>query len=137
MLCSDQDSGSPDHDLAADSAPGQRRDAVGGLLEREHATDDRADGSRVDEFCDLAQLFVKSIEAPDIRNEHGVPFQVFYGISGNTRRQWSIANAQRVIGYVPEDDSEVVYAEEIGRHLTGPARSAMVQGEARGGKGHR
>ncbi len=86
---------------------------------------------------DLTQLFVKSIEAPDIRNEHGVPFQVFYGISGNTRRQWSIANAQRVIGYVPQDDSEVVYAEEIARHLVWPAREAMVQGEARGGKGHR
>ena len=86
---------------------------------------------------DLAQLFVRSIEAPDIRNEFGVPFQVFYGISGNTRRQWSIANAQRVIGYAPEDDSEVVYAEEIGRRLTGPAAGGMVKGAARGGKGHR
>src|SRR5687767_3002718 len=28
---------------------------------------------------DLAQLFVKSIDAPDIKNEFGVPFQVFYG----------------------------------------------------------
>ena len=86
---------------------------------------------------DLAQLFVRSIETPDIRNENGVPFQVFYGISGNTRRQWSIANAQRVIGYAPQDDSEVVYAEEIAKHLTGPARAEMVAGEARGGKGHR
>ena len=86
---------------------------------------------------DLAQLFVKSIDAPDIRNEYGVPFQVFYGISGNTRRQWSIANAQRVIGYAPQDDSEVVYAAEIARHLTGPAQAAMVHGDARGGKGHR
>jgi nucleoside-diphosphate-sugar epimerase len=86
---------------------------------------------------DLAQLFVRSIDAPDIRNEHGVPFQAFYGISGNTRRQWSIADAQRVIGYAPQDDSEVVYAEEIRRHLTGPAQEAMVRGDARGGKGHR
>ena len=86
---------------------------------------------------DLAQLFVKSIDAPDIKNEFGVPFQVFYGISGNTRRQWSIANAQRVIGYAPQDDSEVVYAEEIARYVTGPARGSMVQGDARGGKGHR
>ncbi|HEU5315042.1 MAG TPA: NAD(P)-dependent oxidoreductase [Chloroflexota bacterium] len=86
---------------------------------------------------DLAQLFVRSIDTPDIRNEHGVPFQVFYGISGNTRRQWSIADAQRVIGYAPEDDSEVVYADEIRRHLTGPAQDRMVQGDARGGKGHR
>ena len=86
---------------------------------------------------DLAQLFVKSIDAPDIKNEFGVPFQVFYGISGNTRRQWSIANAQRVIGYAPQDDSEVVYAAEIAQHVTGPASASMVQGEARGGKGHR
>ena len=86
---------------------------------------------------DLAQLFVRSLDTPDIRNEYGVPFQVFYGISGNTRRQWSIANAQRVIGYAPQDDSEVVYAQEIARHLTGPARTAMVEGTARGGQGHR
>jgi nucleoside-diphosphate-sugar epimerase len=86
---------------------------------------------------DLAQLFVRSIDALDVRNEYGVPFQVFYGISGNTRRPWSIANAARVIGYAPEDDSEVVYADEIRRSLTGPARASMVQGAARGGKGHR
>ncbi|HEX2514654.1 MAG TPA: NAD(P)-dependent oxidoreductase [Chloroflexota bacterium] len=86
---------------------------------------------------DLAQLFRRSIEAPSIENELGVPFQVFYGISGNTRRPWSIANAQRVIGYAPQDDSEVVYAEEIRRFLTGPAGASMVSGAERGGQGHR
>jgi hypothetical protein len=85
---------------------------------------------------DLAQLFVRSIETPSIADEHGVPFQVFYGISDNTRKAWSIANARKVIGYAPQDDSEVVYAEEIRRHLTGPAREGMVDGEARGGQGH-
>lgn len=68
---------------------------------------------------DLTQLVVKSIDAPDIRDEHGVPFQIFYGISDNTRKFWSIANARRVIGYQPEDDSEVLYREEIHRCLTG------------------
>lgn len=66
---------------------------------------------------DLQQLFVKSIETPDITNEHGVPFQVFYGVSNNARAFWSIANARKVIGYAPQDDSEVVFADDIRRVL--------------------
>jgi len=66
---------------------------------------------------DMQQLYAKSIEAEDIRNADGIPFQVFYGISNNTRAYWSIANARKVIGYAPEDDSEMVFAEEIRRHL--------------------
>ena len=66
---------------------------------------------------DLQQLYVKSIETPDIRDEHGVPFQVFYGISANSRAFWSIANARRVIGYAPEDDSEIRFARLIADHV--------------------
>lgn len=66
---------------------------------------------------DLQQLVVKSIEAASIEDEHGIPWQVFYGISNNTRAFWSIANARRVIGYAPEDDSEVLFAEDIRRVL--------------------
>ena len=66
---------------------------------------------------DLQQLFVKSIETPDIRNEHGVPFQIFYGVSNNARAFWSIANARKVIGYAPQDDSEVAFADDIRRVL--------------------
>jgi hypothetical protein len=66
---------------------------------------------------DLTQLFVKSIEAEDIRDRYGVPFQIFYGISDNTRKFWSITNAREVIGYAPEDDSEVKYADDIRRLL--------------------
>lgn len=66
---------------------------------------------------DLTQLFVKSVECEDIRDPHGIPFQIFYGISDNTRKFWSIANARQVIGYAPEDDSEVRFAEDIRRHL--------------------
>ena len=62
---------------------------------------------------DQVQLFVRSVEAADIRNEHGVPFQVFYGVSGNTHNFWSIANARRVIGYAPQDDSQVLFADRI------------------------
>ena len=66
---------------------------------------------------DLQQLFVKSIETPDITNEHGIPFQIFYGVSNNARAFWSIANARKVIGYAPQDDSEVVFADDIRRVL--------------------
>jgi nucleoside-diphosphate-sugar epimerase len=86
---------------------------------------------------DLAQLFVKSVEAPDIEDEYGIPFQVFYGVSANTRSAWSIANARKIVGYEPRDDSEAVYADEIREFLLDPARHSMVQGEARGGKGSR
>jgi nucleoside-diphosphate-sugar epimerase len=67
---------------------------------------------------DLSQLIARSVEAEEIRDRYGVPFQIFYGISDNTRKFWSITNARAVIGYQPEDDSEVKYAEEIRRHLT-------------------
>ena len=72
---------------------------------------------------DLQQLYVKSIETPDVRNEDGLPFQVFYGISNNTRAFWSIANARRVIGYEPEDDSEQLFADDIHRYLSAPGRT--------------
>jgi nucleoside-diphosphate-sugar epimerase len=66
---------------------------------------------------DLTQLFTKAIEAPNIDNEHGIPWQVVYGISNNTRAFWSLANARAVLGYAPEDDSEVVFAKDIQRLL--------------------
>ena len=62
---------------------------------------------------DQIQLFVKSIETPNIEDEHGIPFQIFYGVSGNTHNFWSIANARKVIGYAPEDNSQVVFADRI------------------------
>ena len=62
---------------------------------------------------DQVQLFVKSVEAPSIEDENGVPFQIFYGVSGNTHNFWSIANARKVIGYAPEDDSQVNFADRI------------------------
>jgi hypothetical protein len=66
---------------------------------------------------DMAQLFVKSIEADDIRDDHGVPFQVFYGISDNPHAFWSIVNARRVIGYEPRDNSEIRFADLISKHI--------------------
>ena len=70
---------------------------------------------------DLVQLIVKSIETADIRDRHGVPFQVFYGISANSHAFWSIANARRVIGYAPQDNSELRFREQLARHLAAAA----------------
>jgi hypothetical protein len=66
---------------------------------------------------DLQQLFVRSIESEHLQDQWDVPFQIFYGISNNTRAFWSIANARRLIGYEPEDDSEVRYAADIQRMI--------------------
>jgi hypothetical protein len=68
---------------------------------------------------DMQQLFCKSIETPDVEDEYGVPFHIFYGVSDNARKFWSITNARRVIGYEPQDDSEVHFAEDIARLLHG------------------
>ncbi len=62
---------------------------------------------------DQAQQAVRMIEAADIEDENGVPFLVVYGISGNTHRFWSLTNAFDKIGYAPEDDSQVRFAERI------------------------
>ena len=70
---------------------------------------------------DLVQLIVNSIETADIRDRHGVPFQVFYGISGNSHAFWSIANARRVIGYAPQDNSELRFHKQLARHLAAAA----------------
>jgi hypothetical protein len=64
---------------------------------------------------DMQQLFCKSIETLNVEDEHGVPFHTFYGVSNNARTFWSITNARRVIGYEPQDDSEVRFAKDIAR----------------------
>src|SRR5262249_51277640 len=72
---------------------------------------------------DLQQLVVRSIETEDIRDAFGIPFQLFYGISDNARQFWSIANARAVVGYAPEDDSEIKFSagvREILAPLSGP-----------------
>ena len=68
---------------------------------------------------DITQLFTRAIEAPDIENEDGVPWQVVYGISNNTRAFWSLSNAREILGYEPQDDSEVKYTDDIRGFLVG------------------
>jgi hypothetical protein len=66
---------------------------------------------------DMSQLFIKSIETEDIKDDHGVPFQIFYGISDNPHAFWSIVNARKVINYQPEDNSELRFADLIAQHI--------------------
>ena len=80
---------------------------------------------------DLAQLFSCAVDTPDIADSHGVPWLVVYGISDNTRAFWSLESARRVLGYAPEDDSEVTYAEDIRRLLT--SHDAAASGGRLGG----
>jgi nucleoside-diphosphate-sugar epimerase len=49
---------------------------------------------------DLAQLVDRCLTVAGIR------FEIVYGVSGNTWRFWDIAHAQRVLGYVPQDNAE-------------------------------
>ena len=76
---------------------------------------------------DLTQLFVKAIETPNIDSEDGVPSHIVNGVSDNTRAFVSLANARRVLGYHPEDDSEVRYSQDVQKTLTGPGHPGRVQ----------
>jgi hypothetical protein len=105
---------------------------IGGPRETDLATCPKGDLTRMRRGLaayisqrDLAQLFIQSIEVENIRDEHGVPFQVFYGISGNSHAFWSIANARRVIGYAPQDNSEYKFQDLVAEHL----RAARAQGK--------
>ena len=66
---------------------------------------------------DLQQLYVKSIDAGDICDDNGVPFRIFYGISGNAHGFWSLVSAREIIGYEPRDDSSIKFHREIGEFL--------------------
>ena len=68
---------------------------------------------------DITQLFSRAIEAPDIENEHGIPFVIAYGCSDNTRRFWSLETGRKYLDYQPQDDTEIIYANEIRELLTG------------------
>jgi NAD+ dependent glucose-6-phosphate dehydrogenase len=62
---------------------------------------------------DQTQQAIRMVETADIADDNGIPFLIVYGISGNTHRFWSLASARRKIGYRPEDDSQVNFADKI------------------------
>ncbi len=66
---------------------------------------------------DLCQLGIRGIAAEEVRDRYGIPFQVVYGISGNSRRFWSLVNAREVLDYRPEYDSEVKFAAGVAELL--------------------
>lgn len=41
-----------------------------------------------------------------------VQFGIYYGVSNNSRRFWDIANAQRDLGYNPQDNAETWYIQK-------------------------
>ncbi len=56
--------------------------------------------------ADMARLVRCAIEAP------GIPFEIVYGVSNNTRRWWDLTRAREALGYQPQDDSEI-YAKDL------------------------
>jgi NAD(P)-dependent dehydrogenase (short-subunit alcohol dehydrogenase family) len=73
---------------------------------------------------DQAQQAIRAIETEEIADLHGVPFLVIYGISGNTHRFWSLESARAVLGYRPDDDSEVMFADRIAEIVKAPPATA-------------
>ena len=69
---------------------------------------------------DQAQQAIRALDTERIEDLHGVPFLVIYGISGNTHRFWSLESARRVLGYRPEDDSQVVFADRLREIVKAP-----------------
>lgn len=64
---------------------------------------------------DEIQLISKSIETDSIEDKNGIPFQIFYGVSNNIHNFWDISNARRIIGYEPQDDSSIRFADQVDR----------------------
>ena len=75
---------------------------------------------------DITQLFQKAMEVQNIENKEGVPWQVVYGISDNTRSFWSLSTAREVLGYEPQDDSEIKFSSSISEILSDVGRVGPV-----------
>jgi NAD+ dependent glucose-6-phosphate dehydrogenase len=69
---------------------------------------------------DQAQQAILALETENIADLHGVPFLIIYGISGNTHRFWSLESAMRVLGYRPDDDSQVAFADRLAEIVKAP-----------------
>lgn len=72
---------------------------IGWVLEKPHNEQARMMWLSPD---DLTQ-FICAALASDVR------FGIYYGVSNNARRRWSIDNAKQDFGYVPADDSETYF----------------------------
>ena len=56
---------------------------------------------------DLQQMVIKSIETPSIDDGDGVPFQIFYGISGNDHNFWCVSPSVSLLTAHPFTDCSV------------------------------
>lgn len=74
---------------------------------------------------DCASLFRCAVDVPLALPPQSVPWVIAYGISDNTRAFWSLEQARRVIGYAPQDDSEIAYADAVRRFLHGAAAGRL------------
>ena len=75
---------------------------------------------------DLAQLFCRAIDAPTIDNEHGVPFIIRH--LEQYARVLEHRGRRSVLGYQPEDNSEIVFQKDIAAWLMKPPGSPGKMG---------
>jgi nucleoside-diphosphate-sugar epimerase len=68
---------------------------------------------------DQAQLYIRAIEASPIEDEYGIPFVIAYGTSGNTHGFWSLVSAREKLGYEPQDNSQIKFADKIAKIAKG------------------
>ena len=64
---------------------------------------------------DQTQLYMRAIEATPIEDEQGIPFVIAYGTSGNSHAFWSLVSAREKLGYQPEDNSQIKFADKIAK----------------------
>jgi hypothetical protein len=91
---------------------GPRDDDIDAVKPGDIATMHRALGAYLS-ARDQTQQAIRMVETEDITDADGIPFLIVYGISGNTHRFWSLASAKRKLGYKPEDDSQINFADKI------------------------
>ncbi|SRR5579871_3451166 len=71
---------------------------------------------------DQVQQVIRMVETEHISDARGIPFLIVYGISGNTHRFWSLANAREMLAYRPEDDSQTCFIDAIARIVGGSGK---------------
>jgi nucleoside-diphosphate-sugar epimerase len=72
-----------------------------GTLNRESRPQNQRHFATLLTHRDLVHLVDRCIQAPD-----DIRFDIFYGVSNNKWRFWDISNAQKLIGYSPQDNAE-------------------------------
>lgn len=82
---------------------------IGSVTDRNDPTENPRLRSTWLSHRDLCHLFDCCLTA-DIR------FGIYYGVSSNIKRFWSISNAEQDLGYHPQDNAELCYTEKGETH---------------------